>query len=331
MRTAPGDARAVRFAAPLVAVLLAAPVAAAPALLCVSAEGLYCHASDTLAPAWQRLEGQATHAVREAGGQLLVGASSGLFAFSPSGEPRWRLESVGEVFSPSPAGTELYAATLGGQVLRVDARSGAIAWRTQLQGWVYPPAVSVPAVVSGGRAGVLHGLRRSDGTVLWSLPLDQELVHGPLALGPQHVLAWTFSGALYKVEAARGQIVWRRDLGSPAHSAVVADGQFIASLFDRRVVALRGADGTRFWEATLPERARLTVAGARLITDDAEQVSVLERGTGRVLWRRRFEGTVLGVRVLGAERIAVFERDAYRRIGARAVRIATGADAGPAS
>jgi len=61
-------------------------------------------------------------------------------------------------------------------------------------------------------------------------------------------------GALYALDAATGETVWRRQLGSPPFGcATVARDAVVAPTYDGTIVAFAAADGRRLWHARLPD------------------------------------------------------------------------------
>ncbi len=304
------------------ALLLGAPHAAidSPLPLCVSSEGIHCFARTPLAPLWQRLQGRTTYRPVAAGELLLAGGDAGLVAFAGDGAERWRLDDFGQAFSPSVAGDEVFFGTLTGAL--VGARlDGRVRWRRRFSGWMYSPAVFDSAVVSGGQAGVLYAVKRVDGNPLWERPLDQELVHGPLAVDRKALVVTTFAGTLAKVDARTGRVLWRHRFGVPSQTPVAVPGLLLCALFDGRVVALAAGDGQVQWEARLPGAVALAHAGNLLAAYNEEGLMLLNVHDGRVLREHGFPAPIAGAHWLDRQRIAVFLNGARNQVHAAVVTV----------
>lgn len=301
--------------------VLACDISAAP--LCVSSEGIYCFAQAQLEPVWQRLEGRTTYTPVNVGELLVAGGNDGVVAFATDGTRRWRLAEFGHAFTPTVADNQLFFGTLNGALVGAGA-DGGVHWRRRFSGWMYSPAVVGDAVISGGQAGVLHAVHRATGESLWDLPLDQELVHRPVAVDGQHFVATTFAGTLLKLDAHAGRVVWRRAFGVPSKSPVIADRLLLSGLFDGRVVAVASSDGDVRWETELPAAAEVAARGDLVAAYDDTHLTVLRSRDGQIQERHEFESSIVTVRWLDDRRIAVFLRELRNQVRSETVYLVRG-------
>lgn len=165
-------------------------------------------AGDT--PRWRALAGEQTFEPVRAGGRLLVGTSAGLVALAAgSGEPLWRRFADATVFSPTVIADRAFVASRDGVMRAIDARSGRLLWRRRFDGWLYPPAFQDGVLVTGGQQATLTGLDPDTGAIRWQRELGQELVYRPVA-GRDAVFVTTFAGEVLAIDAALGEVRWRR-------------------------------------------------------------------------------------------------------------------------
>lgn len=317
MRHSRVDRSAARFAGLCLALALSTEPAA-DTLLCVSDEGIHCFADGRAKPVWRQLQGQSTHTPANLFGSVVAGSNQGIVAFAGDGAPQWRVTEFGHAFTPTAAGGQLFFGTLQGNLVSTGA-GGGVRWHRSFTGWMYSPAIMGDVVVSGGQAGVLHAVRRATGDTLWELALNQELVHRPVALDERFLLATTFAGSLFKLDAHEARVVWQHEFGVPSRSPKIARGLILCSLFDGRLVAVADADGSARWRKTLPAAADLAVLGDRLLAHDEENLSVIRIHDGELVARRQFDAAIVAARWLEERRIAVFLRDMRNQLRMRAV------------
>ena len=135
--------------------------------------------------------------------------------------PAWS-SSIGEgggyrariMAQPVVAGGRIFTMDSDGEVAAFDVASGRRQWRTETQ-----PRHDRSTNLGGGIA--------IDGNVVYA------------STGRAEALA---------LDAATGNILWRKDLGSPARSApTLSEGKLYITTLDDRLVALAAKDGERSW------------------------------------------------------------------------------------
>ncbi len=132
------------------------------------------------------------------------------------------------------------AETPHGQVICLDAETGKIQWKRDMDATVLASvAVQDGVVYAGARDGSLFALRASDGEILWQSELDASIFSAP-AVDKTLCYAITRSGRLHAVALDSGNTLWSFDmqgervLSSPA----IASGNLYVGLDQGKVMAV---------------------------------------------------------------------------------------------
>lgn len=200
-------------------------------------------------------------------------------------------------------GDRLFAATGYGEVVALDASSGAVLWRQRLDAPVSgAPATDGAAVYVSGRDGSAWAINAADGKVIWQVigtPGTTGYVGAAApSVGDRAVIFPTNAGDLMAVlKIGGGTKIWQssiagRRLGRAyAYAAdvtgdAVIDGKVIyAGTAAGRTVAISASSGDRIWSADEGALGPVAVAGGSifLVNDQAELVR-LDATTGEVIW-----------------------------------------------
>jgi len=199
-------------------------------------------------------------------------------------------------------GARVYAATAWGDLVALDADSGAKLWEKKLT----EPARGAPTV-SGGRiyvvtqSNTLLALSAADGSEAWSwrgVPEIGNLLssNSPAVVGGVVVVPFT-SGELVALDEKKGEPLWTDSLATASRSyavsglttisasPVVADGVVYATGVGSRTVAIELKTGRRLWDVPLGSAHTPSVSGnAVFLVDLANTLTALDRRTGEVLW-----------------------------------------------
>jgi outer membrane protein assembly factor BamB len=109
-----------------------------------------------------------------------------LNALTHDGALRWRRE-LGEICfyaAPVTSGDAMFVATAGGNLWKIDVRSGSVLWRARLSGPAYAtPAVHGGRVYVGDNEGGLQVFNAASGTPLAEQALPAAIQGGPVAQG----------------------------------------------------------------------------------------------------------------------------------------------------
>ena len=204
--------------------------------------------------------------------------------------------------SPAPVirDNTLYVSSSAGAVHAIDANTGGVLWRRQLNARVRVTAVvSSRYVVVGTLENTVVALDRGSGEELWRFETAGPVTSAP-AIADDVVLVASRDSWITALQADTGTTVWRRYdwLSWIESSGVVVDRVYYLGSSDRRAVrALDPRTGNLLWETDVLGWAW----GTPVVTDDMVYIGVagpqqyvtrhepglvaLDRKTGRVEWR----------------------------------------------
>ena len=171
--------------------------------------------------------------------------------------------------------------------------------------------IAAAPVVAGGRifamdAGMLVSAVSTAGAPLWQADLTPgfdprgNLSGGGLAAEGNRLYVTTAYGEVIALDAASGNVVWRRRVDAPVHGApAVADGVIYASTRNGSAWALDARDGKMIWNVVgTPELLAAIGTSAPTIGDRAvffpnsagDIMAVLKAGGGIRIWRESIAG-----------------------------------------
>jgi outer membrane protein assembly factor BamB len=294
------------------------PVLAGDAVF-VSHEGVVRFDSHTLKPSWRSLRGVNTFEVVVANSLLWVGSSRGLLALdSTTGKRHWQIAANHTLFSPSLGCEFAYAGATDGALRAVSLEDGQVAWRVNLPGWVYSPAVFGTTLVSGGQQGKVWGLDARTGDLRWEVDVEQELVYRPVAAGGDRVVVTTFSGEIWALASTDGSLIWRRRNPSPSFSPRVGQGRLYFGSFGGLLTALDTRSGEPLWRYQMTGQANAPtrlLGGVLLVNEANGGTLALESHSGHALWQSSPAGDTVGSPLPIDKRIVIFPRNAVSSFG----------------
>lgn len=200
-------------------------------------------------------------------------------------------------------GGRVFVSTGFGELVALDATSGAIIWRQRVDAPVAGgPAVSNGVVYAVARNNIGWAVRASDGKVLWQssgTPSTAGVmgVAVPAVQGDTVVFPFS-SGQLLAVDAEDGLTRWTaqvagkrtgraitviRDMtGDP----VISSGVVYGGTSSGRINAVELASGTEIWSSRDGASSPVVVAGGSVFAvNDQAQLIRLDAATGGVIWR----------------------------------------------
>jgi outer membrane protein assembly factor BamB len=235
------------------------------------------------------------------------------------GNPDQRPPYPGARSTPTVDGDALYALGSDGDLARLDAKTGEIAWhknlRTDFGGkpgvWAYSesPLIDGDIVIAtpGGDEATIVGLNKATGDLVWKTAIPEmeaayaSAVKADLAGRTQYVQF--LSKGLVGIDAANGELLWRYDhtaQGSMANIPTpVVKGDYIYSASGKgggglvKIVADDGKFTAEevYFEPQLPRAIGGSVlVGDHLYGTSSDSLMCVEFLTGEVVWRDRSIG-----------------------------------------
>ena len=228
-----------------------------------------------------------------------------------SGNLIWKFTTQSAVeSSPAVANGKVFTGGDDGYVYCLDAYTGALLWKTFVNGslpYTYGSLVlkSSPAVIGGkyyvgSLDSYLYALNIDNGNVEWKTKTE-----GPILSSPAVTNGAVYftseeptEGALYKLDAATGAVVWKQQLvyeyqftggnemiGSPS----VAAGLVFASSNLRTYHAINETTGDVVWTFRDPGAMEFIVSSpiyvdGRLFIIDKFSIACLDAATGSTIW-----------------------------------------------
>jgi outer membrane protein assembly factor BamB len=249
---------------------------------------------------WHTPDGAAitgSPAVDPAAGLVFAGAADGtLYAVSTSGASAGTLSwsatiGTGDVQSPVLAGTDVYAASAGGQVAALSETSGSSVWSATVAGVSAAPALGSPGhtLVVPTSAGVT-ALNASTGASVWNFPVTAPT--SPM-VDAGVVYIGSSDHHVYAVSEASGRQIWSFTAGG----AIEGSGALISSAktngltrlyigsADGLLYSLNASTGKKL--AAYPLGARVTgvaIAGNAILVTTSSGLVECVRTFGSIVW-----------------------------------------------
>jgi outer membrane protein assembly factor BamB len=210
-----------------------------------------------------------------------------------------------------------------GHFAALDAATGAIRWRTTLEGAVASAAgLAGDRLLLGTARGFLYCIS-TRGDLLWRVHAWDAAVASPLVLGS--TCFWgTMDGIFHATAVSDGSPTWEAALAGGISAACASDGQklFVADE-GGSVWALSPADGKPVWriETGCPAMAAPVVAGNRLIVPlvaptrlvppKVNYLLALDKDTGDVAWQVSGSRSIFASPVVADARVAYASVEGY--------------------
>lgn len=201
------------------------------------------------------------------------------------------------------AGGRVFATTTYGEVVALDAASGAILWRQRIDAPISgAPAVDGGAVYVAGRDGGAWAIDAGSGKVIWTVigtPGNTGFV-GTAAptVGDRAVIFPSGAGDLLAVMKQGGGVkVWQTSIAGKrlgrayalsydvTGDAVLSGGTLYTGTAAGRTVALDAGGGAQQWSAGEGALGPLVVTGGSLfLVNDEARLVRLDAATGETVW-----------------------------------------------
>ncbi|MDZ4086408.1 MAG: PQQ-binding-like beta-propeller repeat protein [Tabrizicola sp.] len=240
-----------------------------------------------------------------------IDSGTGVTATSTSGGTLWSTDLTASFDKGggqssgglATAGGRVYATTGYGELVALDAASGAVIWRQRVDAPISgAPATDGEAVYVSGRDGSAWAINAADGKVIWQVigtPGKTAYVGSAApTIGDRAVIFPSAAGDLMAVlKIGGGTKVWQSSLAGKrlgrayaltadvTGDAVIAGKTIFAGTGNGRTVAMSASSGERIWSAGEGALGPVAVAGGSLflVNDEAKLVR-LDASTGEVIW-----------------------------------------------
>ncbi len=220
--------------------------------------------------------------------------------------------------SPLLVGTRLFVGTAAGDLLCLDAATGATVWRFSLPGNTRSKGIrSTPAsdgtrILFGADDGWVYALDALVGTMLWRTDVGSPVMGG-VAVAGGRVFGGTVGGRFFGVQTDDGSVRWTATAGHPVYAGVaVTEGLVIGGTTGGAVLAMRQTDGQVLWRRRLEGAVSATgaVSGAHCFVGTlARTISALRISDGTLAWSDSLEGRIKSAPAVTGGRLLILTDD----------------------
>jgi eukaryotic-like serine/threonine-protein kinase len=158
-------------------------------------------------------------------------------------------------------------------------------------GWTTPLVLGNETIMSAAPSTVA-AYSTSTGRRIWSFDVPVGMPENTIAAGPSRVFVSTMNGPFYALDAATGELLWQRDLGSAAAGgATVSKGVLYAS-GGAHLYALDAATGAILWNTdaggNIANISTPSVSNGVVVIGMSLKVRAFSQASGRRLWTHTF-------------------------------------------
>ncbi|MCY4598544.1 MAG: PQQ-binding-like beta-propeller repeat protein [Acidobacteria bacterium] len=195
-----------------------------------------------------------------------------------------------------------YVPLRDGTLSAVRLRDGEVTWNID-QASTFPPATGGGTVVVADGANLV-ALEGATGQQIWSRDLPSP-VSAPLLRGAGWLIAPLDGGQLLALESTDGREIWRRPLGGPLRTQPAFGGnRLFVPIDDGRLAALDVTTGALLWEQPLSGNPREVLPlDAVFVGTTGNYLYRISPSSGRIDWRWRTGGDVIGAPIVDEERV----------------------------
>lgn len=245
-----------------------------------------------------------------AGRVYAMDAGTSVVAATLGGAEQWKTSLVPDFDKGSEvagggvavAGGKVFASTGFGELVALDAASGAILWRQRMDGPIAgAPAVDGNTVYVVARDGTAAALDAATGKLRWELTGTRQIAGvqspaAPAVAGDMVVMPFA-TGQIIAADTAEGGRTWLgavagqraeaavSGIGDVTGDPVIAGGVVYVGSASGRTVAIDAKTGQRLWFADEGAmNAPLVVGGSVFVVSDMARLVRLDAATGAVIW-----------------------------------------------
>lgn len=222
---------------------------------------------------------------------------AGVYALDvATGQRRWFYPTACSIkHSVSVAGGIVYAGTVQGDVLAVNANSGKLEWSYSLgdsmELWMFASPLVVGDVVYAGTAKRFVAIDAATGNPLWS---DDNLAgvwlayhSSPVAGNGLIYVGLTAPNGLFALDSRTGKVRWQQKNLSSLHSTPSLDGDTLYTVCGG-LAAVSAKSGRQKWKTVIGGEiaSTPTLAGDRLLVGTADgKLLAFDAAGGKPLWQ----------------------------------------------
>ena len=224
-------------------------------------------------------------------------------------EPAWTIDlGVAPATAPVFDGTHAYLSLRDDTLRAIRLDDGGEAWSVE-QTTTFGPAVSGNIVVVS-EGPTVRAYLAADGRPLWKTDVGGS-VTAPLLCVAGWLITALDTGEVVAIRSADGVELWRLPLdGDLVEPPSIAGGELFVPVADGRIVAVDLSSGTRLWERKLGgSPQQILPLDALFVGADDNYFYRLARRTGRVEWKWRNGGDVVGIAAVDERRLYVVSLD----------------------
>lgn len=280
----------------------------------VSKQGVYKFNLETLTLQWQALTNIHTFEPVVLNDLLYIGSSQGLYALDiETGGVVWRFGADQTIFSPAAVDKHLYAGSQHGVLYDISPLDGGTNWQRNVDGWVYSPALVENQnefhLWTGGQAHEAIALAASTSEIIHRVPLAQEVVFSPVAIGSDAVGFNLFNGSTVIIDADQGDITSVIAGATQAKTMRAEKGLIYRSsrdgtltIYDNRLKEIKWRQ--KIFKTDLTQHAGF--ADALLLSDQDQWLVLFDIQRQKVIWRHKMTGNWFAPIQLSHNEIMVF-------------------------
>ncbi|MDD2768615.1 MAG: PQQ-binding-like beta-propeller repeat protein [Methylococcus sp.] len=236
--------------------------------------------------------------------------NGGLLALRADGARLW-VASIKQAYVTSAAavgGGRVYVRSTDGMLYAFRAEDGARIWKKTVTGFIGNPAfMTAPALANNviyvasqddANMGKLSAFQAADGRLLWEKTFPGEIYRPTLTapvVADGIVYALMTDGALYAVDAVRGELLWSALFPRfGTYDLIAADSRVYAVGYDNphylpavgEIYAFYAKDGGLAWSLDEPGNvfSAAAYANGRLFLNTGEGMRAYDAANGSLLW-----------------------------------------------
>ncbi len=215
-----------------------------------------------------------------------------------SGLPRWTYSSS-EYFSfySKCSNKDLSFITVNGRVAALSVLTGREIWHNDLNGTLRDnygylscfPNTEQVYVSYGSEHTTLAGLKKTDGTLLWSWTAQGYA--GILGTDSQHIFITSYqegNTTLLALDKKNGQELWRTEEGSGYYS--IADDGLLYLINGQTIRRIHGDTGHILWSYSgqASDSIWISFEQNRLLLHEKSRISLVDKNQGELIWSYDF-------------------------------------------